>query len=482
MAIDMTMRSGSVGDMSWKQISLVGVSTQDYFLLLRNSNEQLQLTIQNSLHILVLRYSRIMPLVDGHRYFASTAVFLNELVKLTVSLTMALYSIATDPKTPDTSTATALFAELVRAMFAGDSWKLAIPAMLFTLQSSLHYVALSNLDAATFQVTDQLKILTTAVFSVLLLGKKLNARRWLSLLLLMAGVAIVQLPTGASHAEVLSMKDLKAGGASHAARSIWDLEEAGSGSARQLSKRSATYEGIEEDFAAANPQMNTSIGLIAVLMACITSGLAGVYFEKVLKESRGERAASVWIRNVQLSFYSLWPALFIGVVFWDGEHISKTGFFAGYNWVVWTNILLQAAGGILVSFVINYANNITKNFATSVSIVISFMGSVIFFDLDITLSVSKLGRLDMFRLTRCSTYSAQSSCCSPSTCTTKAQTSLDLFLRRYGYLSQKNKAMDLTLTWSQWLRRRDHLCARKAIHLAVPAHPTLSDGLQRVRI
>ena len=348
----------------------------------------MQLTCQNSIHILVLRYSRIMPLVNGHRYFPSTAVFLNEVIKLTVSLTMALYNIATDPKTPDTSTATALFSELGRAAFSGDSWKLAIPAMLFTLQNSLHYFAISNLDAATFQVTDQLKILTTAIFSVLILGRRLNGQKWLSLVLLMVGVAIVQIPTGSSQSPVLSVKDLKGRTAFHEARSIWDLKEAGSEAAAQLFKRSATYEGIDEDLEAANPKVNASMGLIAVAMACVLSGLASVYFEKILKEPRGERTASIWIRNVQLSFYSLWPALFIGVLFMDGEHIEKTGFFTGYNWVVWAAILLQALGGLLVGFVLSYSNNITKDFATSIAIIVSLLASVFFFGFQITSFVS----------------------------------------------------------------------------------------------
>ena len=345
-----------------------------------------QLVCQSSLHILVLRYSRIMPLVNGHRYYPSTAVFLNEVVKLTVSLTMALYNIATDPKTPDSSTATALFGELARAAFTGDSWKLAIPAMLFTLQSSLHYFAISNLDAATFQVTEQLKILTTALFSVLLLGRTLNGKRWTSLVLLMVGVAIVQIPTGPS--PVLSIKDLKGGVSFHEARSIWNLKELGNAAANRLTKRSATYEGIDEDLEKTYPEVDATMGLFAVVAACVLSGLASVYFEKVLKEPRGERSASVWVRNVQLSFYSLWPALFIGVLFKDGEHIGKTGFFTGYNWVVWLAILLQACGGLLVGFVINYSNNITKDFATSIAIIVSLLASVFFFDFEITSFVS----------------------------------------------------------------------------------------------
>ena len=41
-------------------------------------------------------------------------------------------------------------------------------------------------------MTYQLKILTTALFSVVMLGKKLNPLKWLSLLILMIGVGIVQ--------------------------------------------------------------------------------------------------------------------------------------------------------------------------------------------------------------------------------------------------------------------------------------------------
>jgi len=38
-------------------------------------------------------------------------------------------------------------------------------------------------------------------------------------------------------------------------------------------------------------------GLVAVTVACCSSGFAGVYFEKVLKESE----ASLWVPNVELA-------------------------------------------------------------------------------------------------------------------------------------------------------------------------------------
>jgi UDP-galactose transporter len=161
------------------------------------------------------------------------------------------------------------------------------------------------------------------------------------------------------------------------------LKALGGEAAKQmLTRRSATYEGIDDDLAAQEPEANASIGLAAVIVACGLSGLAGVYFEKVLKDSTASQT-SLWVRNVQLSFYSLFPALFIGVVFKDGAEIAKEGFFSGYNWVVWTAITFQALGGIIVALVVNYADNIAKNFATSISILISCLASVFFFDFTI---------------------------------------------------------------------------------------------------
>lgn len=103
----------------------------------------------------IMHYSRIMPPDGDHRYFASTAVFLDEVIKLAISLTFAIYEVSRTlaPQTP----ATVLFEQIYNSVFSADGWKLAIPATLYTLQNTLQYVALGNLDVVQFQILYQLK-------------------------------------------------------------------------------------------------------------------------------------------------------------------------------------------------------------------------------------------------------------------------------------------------------------------------------------
>ncbi len=64
----------------------------------------------------------------------------------------------------------------------------------------------------------------------------------------------------------------------------------------------------------------------------------------------------------------------------DGTTVASKGFFVGYSSIVWTVILVQAVGGLIVAVVVKYADNVLKTFASSFGIVISCIISAIFFD------------------------------------------------------------------------------------------------------
>ena len=67
---------------------------------------------------------------------------------------------------------------------------LSVPAAAYSLQMSLEYVALANLDAAVFSAVVQLKLLATASFAFVVLRRKLKRIQILSLVLLTAGVML----------------------------------------------------------------------------------------------------------------------------------------------------------------------------------------------------------------------------------------------------------------------------------------------------
>lgn len=130
-------------------------------------------------------------------------------------------------------------------------------------------------------------------------------------------------------------------------------------------------------------EQNRTLGFAAALGACILSGFAGIFFEKMLKTSD----LSVWMRNIQLSLLSLPLSLLTSFVS-DNTEISEKGFFFGYDLFVYFLVLLQAGGGLIVAVVVKYADNILKGFATSLAIVLSCMVSIYLFSFQLTLQFS----------------------------------------------------------------------------------------------
>ena len=116
------------------------------------------------------------------------------------------------------------------------------------------------------------------------------------------------------------------------------------------------------------------VGVTAAVGASFCTGFAGVYFEKIVK---GSEEVSIWMRNVQLSVASIPLAML--TVLTDWSTISQQGFFYAYDIFVWYVVILNAVGGLLVAMVIKYADNILKNFATSLSIVLSMFFSTLLF-------------------------------------------------------------------------------------------------------
>merc|ERR1712156_1062696 len=291
----------------------MGSMTSDTKMKNAEENQRLKylslvtLTGQNAVLGLSMRYARTRP---GDMFISTTAVFFAELVKLLTCLGLVWNA--------EERSFGQWWAALDKTIIKQpmDTVKVMVPSAVYLIQNNLLYVAASNLDVATYQITYQLKILTTAMFAVTMLNKKLISTQWLSLLILIAGVAMVQLS---------------------------DVKE---------SKSSANV-----------AEQSKVVGFTAALSACCLSGFAGVYFEKILKGSD----VSVWMRNVQLALLSVPMGLITSYVS-DGAKIADNGFFHGYDNFVWFTVAQNALGGLLVAVVVKYADNILKGFAFSLAL------------------------------------------------------------------------------------------------------------------
>ena len=283
------------------------------------------MVVQNSSTVLVGRYTRAgVPKED--LYQVNHLIFLCELAKFLLSCALEFHT-----------TGGNLVASLNTHVFERplDAMKILVPALLYLIQNTLLYVALSNLTAPLFQVTYQGKLVTTAIVSVLMLNRKYSPQQWVCLVGLSLGVAIVVLG-----------------------------EKKGDSNA-----------------AAAQVSQNLALGLTSVTIACLSSALAGVYFEKVLKKAGGggKKPASLWMRNIQLAFFSVIIAGIQGIFKSVPPEQQGKPYLHGFTGWVWVLVMLQAGGGLLVAAVIKYADNVLKGLATGVSVVVATSFSMMLF-------------------------------------------------------------------------------------------------------
>mmetsp|Transcript_7314 Transcript_7314/g.10460 ORF Transcript_7314/g.10460 Transcript_7314/m.10460 type:complete len:393 (+) Transcript_7314:42-1220(+) len=314
--------------------SMVNVNSSTFRLILL-----ILMVVQNSSVVLLGRYSRASVSKDD-LYVVNHLIVITEFMKFVFANVLEYY-------TTNGNLVNSIKIHIFNKPL--DCLKIMIPSLLYLLQNSLLYVALSNLSAPIFQVTYQSKLLTTAVVSVIMLNRKYNVKQWLCLTVLGIGVAIVV-----------------------------------------LGKTSGSSSDDEEDDDGSDkPAQSFGKGMFAVSIACLSSALAGVYFEKVLKKTSTsadatQQPASLWMRNIQMAFISV----VIGTIQYmnlKNEDAVKP-FLHGFSTCVWCVALLQAGGGLLVAAVIKYADNVLKGMATGVSVVTSTALSMLFFGTPLTMS------------------------------------------------------------------------------------------------
>lgn len=299
------------------------------------------LAVQNSSKNLLLRF----VMKEHPKFLKSAAILGVEGVKLVLSL---LYIVLVERR-PLMSAVTFIKQD------KRNTGLMVVPATLYSIQMTLEYIALGNIDAAVFSVLVQTKLLATAGCSVILLGKRIKKVQFISLVLLTIGVMLCNMKNFGS-AQSSSEQD----------------EEVGAGG-------------------------DSKIGILATLGISACSGFAGVYTEKVIKAKRSIDGGSspqlplqqqqiqppkiqygLAYTQVQLAAVSL---VIMGCycIVAEMDAILEKGLFYGFNGPALVIIFVGAVGGLIVAAVLKFADAVLKGYATAISVVLTGVFSMLLF-------------------------------------------------------------------------------------------------------
>ncbi len=212
-----------------------------------------------------------------------------------------------------------------------------IPATIYYVQNMCSLLAYQNLDAITYNVLNQTKTLSAALFCYILMKKKQSSFQMVALLLLLLAALVME--------KVLPVDMLSPSWwANRGDRSTYALVS-------NLSSQHL-YRGV-----------------LPIMVASFLSGLAGAITQISLQV--GNRDALLF--TVELCAATILIILASLLTGDDGDQIVKRGFFDEWTLYTLLPILTNSVGGILVGLVIKHAGTVRKGFALIFGIMLTGM-------------------------------------------------------------------------------------------------------------
>ncbi len=222
--------------------------------------------------------------------------------------------------------------------FKGLGWSLAgslrmagIPAVLYGAQNLLTMAAYQNVDAITFNILNQSKLVWTAVFLRTLLGIRLAWNETVALILIMSTTVLV----GTDPAKI--------------------------------SKASGAARGSE----------NFGLGVVCTLAGSMLSGLSSTLIQYNLQNLK----RNSYLMSAELGAYTcltlcvkvaVEAVLGVG----DGAKLASRPFFEGFTQSTWVPLTVSALGGIVVGQVTRHMGGLGKAYGILAGLIVSSLVSV----------------------------------------------------------------------------------------------------------
>eukprot|EP00192_Tetraselmis_astigmatica_P011021 CAMPEP_0117648602 /NCGR_PEP_ID=MMETSP0804-20121206/501_1 /TAXON_ID=1074897 /ORGANISM="Tetraselmis astigmatica, Strain CCMP880" /LENGTH=369 /DNA_ID=CAMNT_0005454233 /DNA_START=529 /DNA_END=1638 /DNA_ORIENTATION=- len=265
--------------------------------------------------------------VDGlYLYNFATVPFFSEILKLLVSVCFLLRM--------------KLQGETVKMSRDWKTWALfLVPSIIYTAHNNVQFYMLKYVDPATYQILGNLKIITTGLLLRICLGRKLSMLQWMALFLLMVGATTSQVKTDCS------------------------------------------VEGDGGVFAA--PLQGYLFGLLSAFL----SGFAAVYTEWIMKKNDD----TLYWQNIQLySFGVVCNAIKLCIDDYNAQYaggIWLHKLFENYSTATYLVVCNLSFTGLLVSWIMKFADSIVKVYSTSMAMLVTMIVSIWLFDLQPSLQL-----------------------------------------------------------------------------------------------
>ncbi|KAL9183815.1 hypothetical protein ACHAXT_004671 [Thalassiosira profunda] len=241
-----------------------------------------------------------------------------------------------------------------------------LPAFLYTIQNVAALMAYQNLEALTFNVLNQTKILSAALSCYFIMGKKQSMMQVASLcVLILSTLTIEKILHPGVFASLLSM-----GGGESALglrNAFASLSSMASGAGRRVTH-----------------------GIVPILVASLISGMAGALTQKNLQGSHG--GGSGWLKkrssragppaarpprnaylfSMEMNVASVILLLASLLLSSDGRAILRSrSFFSNWTKETFIPVITNSIGGILVGLVTKHAGSVRKGFALIFGLLLS---------------------------------------------------------------------------------------------------------------
>jgi len=204
----------------------------------------------------------------------------------------------------------------------------AVPAVIYSFYNVLMYINLSLFTPTNYRVLINIRVLWSGLLFQLIFRTQLGYRKWSGLIILMLGCAVNQVST---------------------------------------------------DFS-----LDSSVlALLAISFQAFLSSAGGVYSELILKQNA---EIPLVVKNIYLYFWSTLCNL-LYITFFQSRLLVPENFFAGWDGLVYSLVVVGAVCGFSTSIFLRYLNVLLKEFAHSAEMLVTALLTAFLFGVPLTTNI-----------------------------------------------------------------------------------------------